>query len=376
MKHSQHITLKHLLIDNNKYIGLQFYTNKALDIIVKELDYIAWSDEFNMYYVPNNKSSLDSIYSIFRGVAWINSKYFFQKTRSKQLTEEFDVEWYRKRKKCSSHRHCPELYLQKLELKKYSNNTVKSYVSCFEEFINYFPNQEIDNLNELDIRTYIQKLVKEKRSNSYINVAINSIKFYYEIVLGMPNRFYMIERPRVSKKLPLVLSKAEVKNLIDATNNLKHRCIVSLLYSGGLRRSELLNLKLTDIDSSRMLIYIKDAKGNKDRYTLLSKTALLDLRSYYKEWRPKVYLFESPDGKKYSASSIGKLISNSAIKAGIKKHVSAHTLRHSFATHLLEGGTDLRYIQLLLGHNSNKTTEIYTHVAKSSFDSIKNPLDL
>ncbi|MDC0634994.1 site-specific integrase [Flavobacteriaceae bacterium] len=376
MKHGQHITLKHLLIDNNKYIGLQFYTNKALDIIVKELDYITWSDEFNMYYVPNNKSSLDSIYSIFRGVAWINSKYFFQKTRSKQLTEEFDVEWYRKRKKCSSHRHCPELYLQKLELKKYSNNTVKSYVSCFEGFINYFPNQEIDNLNELDIRTYIQKLVKEKRSNSYINVAINSIKFYYEIVLGMPNRFYMIERPRVSKKLPLVLSKAEVKNLIDATNNLKHRCIVSLLYSGGLRRSELLNLKLTDIDSSRMLIYIKDAKGNKDRYTLLSKTALLDLRSYYKEWRPKVYLFESPDGKKYSASSIGKLISNSAIKAGIKKHVSAHTLRHSFATHLLEGGTDLRYIQLLLGHNSTKTTEIYTHVAKSSFDSIKNPLDL
>lgn len=109
---------------------------------------------------------------------------------------------------------------------------------------------------------------------------------------------------------------------------------------------------------------------------MLSKTALLDLRSYYKEWRPKVYLFESPDGKKYSASSIGKLISNLAIKAGIKKHVSAHTLRHSFTTHLLEGGTDLRYIQLLLGHNSTKTTEIYTHVAKSSFDSTKNPLDL
>ncbi len=376
MKFRQHITIKHLLIDNRKYIGLQFYANKALDIIVKELDSVAWSEEFNMYYVPNNKSSLNRIYAIFRGVAWIDSKYFFQKTRSKQLDEEFNVEWYRNRKKTTEYKLCPESYFQKLELKKYSNNTVKSYVSSFEEFINHFPEQEVDHLNEIDIRTYIQRLVQEKRSDSYINLAINSIKFYYEIVLGMPNRFYMIERPRVSKKLPKVLSKEEVKRLIYATNNIKHRCIVSLLYSAGLRRSELLNLKLTDIDSSRMLIHVKDAKGKKDRYTLLSQTALEDLRTYYKQWRPTSYLFESPNGSKYSQSSIGKLISNAALKAGIRKHVSAHTLRHSFATHLLESGTDLRYIQLLLGHNSTKTTEIYTHVAKSSFDSIKNPLDL
>lgn len=376
MKFRQHITIKHLLIDNRKYIGLQFYANKALDIIVKELDSVAWSEEFNMYYVPNNKSSLNRIYAIFRGVAWIDSKYFFQKTRSKQLDEEFNVDWYRNRKKTTEYKSCPESYFQKLELKKYSNNTVKSYVSSFEEFINHFPDQEVDHLNEIDIRTYIQRLVQEKRSDSYINLAINSIKFYYEIVLGMPNRFYMIERPRVSKKLPKVLSKEEVKRLIKATNNIKHRCIVSLLYSAGLRRSELLNLKLTDIDSSRMLIHVKDAKGKKDRYTLLSQTALGDLRTYYKQWRPNTYLFESPIGSKYSQSSIGKLISNAALKAGIRKHVSAHTLRHSFATHLLESGTDLRYIQLLLGHNSTKTTEIYTHVAKSSFDSIKNPLDL
>lgn len=376
MKFRQHITLKHLMIDNKKYIGLQFYANKALSIIVKELDSVDWSDEFNMYYVPNSKFYLDRIYSLFRGVAWIDSKYFFQKTRSKQLDEEFNVDWYRKRKKSDDYRVCPESYFQKLEIKKYSNNTVKSYVSSFEEFINYFPTQEIDHLNELDIRKYIQMLIQEKRSSSYINLAINSIKFYYEIVLGMPNRFYMIERPRATKKLPMVLSKDEVRKLIEATNNIKHRSIVSLLYSAGLRRSELLNLKLGDIDSSRMLIHVKDAKGNKDRYTLLSKTALDDLRTYYKEWKPDVYLFESPSRGKYSQSSIGKLITNAADRAGIRKKVSAHTLRHSFATHLLESGTDLRYIQLLLGHNSTKTTEIYTHVAKSSFDSIKNPLDL
>lgn len=376
MKFSQQITLKHLLIDTKKCIGLQFYANKVLDILVKELDSIAWSDEFNMHYVPNTKNNLDRIYSLFRGVAWINSKYFFQDSRSKQLSETFDVAWFRKRKRASDFRFCPESYLQKLEIKKYSNSTVKAYVSCFEDFINYYHDNEIDNLNEIDIRQYLQFLVQHNKSNSYINQAINSVKFYYEMVLGMPNRFYSIERPRKEKKLPIVLSKENVRRLIENTNNLKHRCVVSLLYSAGLRRSELLNLKLTDIDSSRMLILVQDAKGNKDRYTLLSTNALDDLRVYFKQYKPNIYLFESPNNEKYSPNSVCKIIANAAIKAGIKKHVTPHTLRHSFATHLLESGTDLRYIQLLLGHSSTKTTEIYTHVAKSSFDSIKNPLDL
>lgn len=376
MKHSQHITLKHLLIDNKKHIGLEFYTNKALEIIVKELDSVNWSEEFNMYYVLNKKVNLDHIYDLFRGVAWIDSRYFFEHTRSKQLDEDFDVDWYRRRKKPNDYKLCPESYLQKLELKKYSNNTVRSYISSFEDFINYYSDKDINHLNENDIREYIQLMVQEKRSNSYINIAINSIKFYYEIVQGMPNRLYSIERPRTKKKLPSILSKEDVRSIIENTNNLKHRCIVSLLYSAGLRRSELLNLKLTDIDSSRMLIHVINAKGNKDRYTLLSKNTLKDLRSYFKQWRPSNYLFESPKKGKYSPNSVGKIVVNAAIKAGIRKQVTAHTLRHSFATHLLEAGTDLRYIQLLLGHNSTKTTEIYTHVAKSSFDSIKNPLDL
>ena len=372
----QHITLKHLLIDNKKYIGLQFYSNKALNIIVKEIKDICWSDEFSMYYLPNNKNNLDAIYSLFRGIAWIDSQYFFQQSRSKQLTETFDVSWFRKRERAPHFRFCPESYLQKLELKKYSNNTVKSYVCCFEDFINYYRNIVINNINENDIRTYLQFLIQTNRSKPYINQSINSIKFYYEIVLGMPNRFYNIERPIKDKKLPIVLSKEHVLKLIENTNNIKHRCIVSLLYSAGLRRSELLNLKITDIDSSRMLINVRDAKGSKDRYSLLSKTALIDLRNYFKQWKPNIYLFESPNGGKYSPNSVGKIVTNAALKAGINKRVSPHTLRHSFATHLLENGTDLRYIQLLLGHSSTKTTEIYTHVAKSSFDSIKNPLDL
>ena len=376
MKYNQQITLKHLLINNKRYIGLQFHSNKIIDALIKELDGIKWSDEFGMHYLPNSKSNLDSIYSLFRGVAWINSQYFFQESRSKNLKETFDVSWFRKRQKTSSFKYCPESYLQKLELKKYANSTVKTYVSCFEAFINYYEERELNDLNEIDIRKYLQWLAQSKRSNSYINQSINSIKFYYEIVMGMPNRFYSIERPRKHKKLPVVLSKEDIKKLIEATNNIKHRCIVSLIYSAGLRRSELLNLKISDIDSSRMLIHIKDAKGNKDRFTILSETVLKDLRIYYKEWKPKTFLFESRSRGIYSANSIGKIIAAAATKAGISKHVTPHTLRHSFATHLLESGTDLRYIQLLLGHSSTKTTEIYTHVAKSSFIGIKNPLDL
>ena len=194
--------------------------------------------------------------------------------------------------------------------------------------------------------------------------------------MGMPNRFYSIERPRKQQKLPQVLSKEEIRSIIANTNNIKHRCIVSLLYSAGLRRSELLGLELTDIDSKRMMVYIRNAKNNKDRYSLLSETVLKDLRIYYKQWKPKKYLFESPNGLKYSGKSVGAIVTRAALSANIRRRVTPHILRHSFATHLLENGTDLRYIQTLLGHSSTKTTEIYTQVAVNNFKLIKNPLDL
>ena len=204
---------------------------------------------------------------------------------------------------------------------------------------------------------------------------LNSIKFYYEAVMGMPNRFYSIERPRKEFKLPKVLSKQEIKLIIENTNNVKHKCIVSLLYSAGLRRGELLNLKIEDIDSNRMLIRVNAGKGNKDRFTLLSENVLVDLRIYFQKYRPKKWLFEGPNETQYSSGSVKEIINNAVLKAKIRKRVSPHMLRHSFATHLLENGTDLRHIQTLLGHSSSKTTEIYTHVAVSSFNLIKNPLD-
>lgn len=374
MSKGRSITLKHLFIDGQKHIGLQFIYDKVIQALVEKLPGVCWSDQFSMYHLANSKANLDIIFNTFKGEVWINGNYFFDLKSELNTDGPKNVEWYRKRKLKKNFKRCPTAYLDKLELKKYADNTVKTYVHHFECFINHYHDIAPTDINENEVREYLKILVRENRSNSYINQSINSIKFYYEAVMGMPNRFYAIERPRKQRQLPKVLSKQEIMDLIEATNNIKHRCIVSLLYSSGLRRSELLKLKIEDIDGKRMLITINGAKGNKARITVLSPSLLKELRIYYKEYRPRTYLFEGPTNKPYTASSVLKLIANAAIKAGIQKKVTPHMLRHSFATHLLEDGTDIRHIQLLLGHNSTKTTEIYTHVAETSFKKIKDLL--
>jgi integrase/recombinase XerD len=374
MELQKSITLKHLLIDQKKCIGLQFTTNKVIQALVDTLPNVNWSKEFAMFYIPNNKVNLELIFKTFQGVAWVNGNFFFTEKVINADNPILNLERYRNRDTKAGYKHCPEEYLLKLELKRYSDNTVRNYVSCFEAYINHYYKEDPITLNEVDVRNYLQKLIQEGKSNSYVNLAVNSIKFYYEIVHGMPNRFYSIERPRKQKQLPEVLSKEEIVKIINSTNNIKHRCIVGLLYSSGLRRGELLNLNVTDIDSKRMVVKINNAKGNKDRISVLSPSLLKDLQNYYKEYRPVKYLFEGKKGDKYSASSVLKIIATAADKAGMRKKVTPHMLRHSFATHLLENGTDIRHIQLLLGHSSTKTTEIYTHVANRSFMEIKDLL--
>lgn len=375
MDNRKSITLKHLLIAENKCIGLQFHPDKVVQALLKELPEIKWSKEFNLAYIPNNKDNLNLIYKKFRGVAWVNTNYFFPQSRLKIDNEEINVDWFRKRELPLGYRPCPEEYLLKLELKRYANNTVKTYVQCFEKFINAQKETDLLRINEQDVQLYLQQMIQEKKSNSYVNQMINSIKFYYEVVKQMPNRFYSIDRPFKEHTLPKVLSKQEVKDIIDATSCIKHKCILSLMYSSGLRIGELLALKPEDIDSKRMLVRVNQGKGKRDRLTLLSEKVLLDLRLYFKEHRPKNWLFESPDGEKYSTTSVRKILNKASKIAGVHKHIHPHMLRHSFATHLLEAGTDLRYIQTLLGHKSSKTTEIYTHVATNTFAIIKNPLD-
>jgi len=269
-----------------------------------------------------------------------------------------------------------EQYRNRLIQKRYSKNTISIYCNYFEDFCIYFKNTKLQNILPEQINTYILQLIETKNiSTSQQNQRINAIKFYYEKILGKEKQYYDIHRPKKEQKLPRVLSKNEVKRILNSSNNVKHKCILMLIYSAGLRRSELIDLKISDIDSKRMVINIRGAKGKKDRISLLSKNTLMLLRKYYKEYKPKTFLFEGQDGGKYSATSVANILKHATKKRGIQKHVTPHMLRHSFATHLLEQGTDLRYIQVLLGHSSSRTTEIYTHVSKKAIDNIINPID-
>ncbi|MBC8214403.1 MAG: site-specific integrase [Candidatus Marinimicrobia bacterium] len=260
--------------------------------------------------------------------------------------------------------------------KRYSSNTIKTYCNYFKAFVTYFESKNIDDVSTNQINSYILELIKLKDiSISQQNQRINAIKFYYEKVLGREKQCYSLLRPKKEQTLPKVLSKQEITKILSVTKNIKHRMIISILYSGGLRKSELINLKIDDIQSDRGLLRINGSKGKKDRFTILSEPLLKQLREYYIQYRPTLYLFEGQSGGRYSAESVSKLLHKATGIARLNKRVTPHMLRHSFATHLLEQGTDLRYIQELLGHSSSKTTEIYTHVSKKNFQNITSPID-
>ncbi|MCG2759993.1 MAG: site-specific integrase [Candidatus Delongbacteria bacterium] len=266
-------------------------------------------------------------------------------------------------------------YNRLLRLKNYSLNTINSYGHCFEKFLNNFKGKEIDKLTKEDITDFLYQEYQKGLSYGYQNQIINAIKFYYEKVLGKNKDFYNLPRAKRPQKLPTVLSEEEVINLISKTTNLKHKCVLYLIYSAGLRISEAVRMKISDIDSSRNIISVKGSKGKKDRTTLLSQKLLTLLREYYIKYRPKEYLFEGESGNQYSVKSIQNTFNKALERSGIRKKATVHSLRHSFATHLLEHGTNLRYIQELLGHESSKTTEIYTHITKKGMYNIISPLD-
>jgi site-specific recombinase XerD len=217
---------------------------------------------------------------------------------------------------------------------------------------------------------------KKNSSASTLNTAINALKFYYGEVLK--KRFtYEIKRPSKDKRLPVVLSQEDVSRILSCITNIKHKLILMFVYSAGLRVSEVVKLRFEDIDAERRLIRIRGGKGRKDRYTILSEIALKTFKEYVKKYKPEKWLFPGQKrGKHITARTVQKILKNACKKTGITKDVTVHSLRHSFATHLLESGVDLRYIQELLGHKSSKTTEIYTHVAMKDLRKIKSPLDL
>ena len=280
-------------------------------------------------------------------------------------------------KKISPYEKAIKDFGDQLILKRYSENTIVVYKEQIVRFFKFYSIEDPSDLTDENVRDYLLYLLTEKKiSFSYQKQVICAIKFYFEKVLRRETKKYYFEIPRSEeRKLPKVLSKNEVKKIINSTRNLKHKTVLSTIYSSGLRLSEVVNLKIADIDSERKLIYIRGGKGNKDRTTILSEELLLMLRKYFKIFKPKEWLFEGKMGGQYSKSSVQELFYNALRKSNIDKKLSVHSLRHSFATHLLEQGEDLRFIQKILGHKSSKTTEIYTHVSNEKLKEIKSPLD-
>jgi integrase/recombinase XerD len=270
-----------------------------------------------------------------------------------------------------------EKFKQWLRSKRYSENTLATYCDALKSFLVFYKDKAIEEIDNADVIVYNNEyILKNKLSASYQNQIVNAIKLYFSTIRETKIEIDKIHRPKRSKVLPNVLSKEEVKLILSVHGNCKHKTMLSLIYSCGLRRSELINLKTTDIDSKRGIVIIRQSKGKKDRIVPLSPKILLMLRAYYLAYRPQKWLFEGQIANtQYSERSLAHVLKQALTKAKIDKPVSLHWLRHSYATHLLENGTDLRYIQELLGHSSSKTTEIYTHVSTKSLQQIKSPFD-
>jgi integrase/recombinase XerD len=269
-----------------------------------------------------------------------------------------------------------QTFIRYLTSKRYSPNTIKVYSDSMSTFLRYFSMKDTTDISNDDLIDFNNNyILKNNFSASFQNQVVNAVKLYFSAIQHKKMDVELIHRPRREKVLPNVLSKEEVKAILDAPYNLKHRAMLAMIYSCGLRRGELLNLTKFDVDSKRMVVIIRMAKGKKDRIVPLSPKILSLLRDYYKSYTPKEFLFEGQGGGKYSEKSLENVFKQSLFKARNKKPVTLHWLRHSYATHLLESGTDLRYIQDLLGHKSSKTTEIYTHVSTKNIQNIRSPFD-
>lgn len=261
--------------------------------------------------------------------------------------------------------------------RRYSDSTIGTYTDALKLFLRFYSDKAVAEITNDDLIVFNNDyILKNNLSGSHQNQVVNAVKLFFSTIENTKLNPELVHRPKRERTLPNVLSKEEVKLILDAHGNIKHKAMLSLIYSCGLRRGELLNLKLNDIDSKRGLVIIRQGKGRKDRVAPLSDKILTLLRDYFIAYKPKEWLFEGQSGKgQYDERSLASVLKQALEKSKITKPVSLHWLRHSFATHLLENGTDLRYIQEILGHSSSKTTEIYTHVSNKSIQKIISPFD-
>lgn len=387
------IVLKPLFHRDRECIGIYFEKNAMIQSLIQKQIGAKWSRTHVCWYVEmseRNYQLLQGTLQSFMVADETSYRFTGREDESNQAEKLFPHFSEQRPPKTLSaltktpylsnfHQHTFGQYRQLLTLKGYSPNTVKTYCNEFRQFLFAIKNNPPEDFTTERLKDYFAYCHEElKLSENTIHSRINSVKFFYEKLLGREKFFWEIPRPKKPLLLPRLLNVDEIQRLFNALVNKKHKAMLFTAYSAGLRVSEIINLKLTDIDSERMQIFVSRAKGKKDRYVNLSPVLLDILRNYLSEYtpRPSIYLFESEQTHTaYPARTVQQIFSNAKCKAGVKKEVGIHSLRHSFATHLLDKGTDIRYIKDLLGHFNIKTTERYLHVTKERLVNIVSPFD-
>jgi integrase/recombinase XerD len=338
---------------NQNVIFVRFTYDVNLVSEIKKWTGSSWSRSQKSWYVPDNnfyrlKFDLEN-----------RDPFFFQNQKIDPINQ---LEYNR--------------FISTLQLKGYSPNTLRTYCSEFVQFLQILKSYSVLNCDQELVRRYMLYCINDlKLTENSLHSRINAIKFYFEKVLFRERMFLEIPRPKKQSKLPKVIHISDVKTIFEKTTNLKHNTLLKLCYGMGLRVSEIVNLKVKDIDSKSMQVFVERAKGKKDRYANLPESILEQLRKYYTIYKPTNYLFEGQYGGKYSIRSAQQIFKDALKNAKVNKTLGIHSLRHSFATHLLEKGTDVRFIQELLGHKDIRTTLLYTSVSDKSIRNIKSPLD-
>ena len=343
---------------------LKFTYNDTLINLTRKLKDARWSRSMKSWYLDFSEENIQLVAKTFKDITTINSTKLPKKTLFKRnLTAE--------------EKTLLNNFYSYLKGKRYSESTLQTYTFFVADFINFHTKKALDELTNRDVELFIESVFIERNySVSSQRQFVSALKLFTQFCPQTKINDLVLERPKRSRKLPSVLSQEEVLSIIQSTQNLKHKAIIALIYSCGLRISELINLKLADFHIERKQLIVKNGKGRKDRYVSLADSFLPLLTNYYHSYKPKIYFVEGQNEGKYSAESVRQFLRKSCLNANIKKNVTPHTLRHSYATHLLENGVDIRYIQSLLGHAKPETTMIYTHVKRKDLMNIQNPLDI
>lgn len=386
------ITLKVLTHHKQECIGIYFTNDKVLNLAIRKLPFVKWSQTNKCWYVPLGKDSVAAITMAAGNIAVIdtsNLNAFLLKRQAVAATITAPAKNTAIKKiplatapvyQLGKHNlDALHQFVQLLKLKAYSASTINTYRSEFLQLLQLLKDKPVNQLLVADVKRYmVYAMEKDGISENTAHSRLNALKFYFEQVLGREKFFWEIPRPKKPQLLPKLLNEDEIRRLFNALANKKHKAMLFTAYSAGLRVSEIVHLKIADIDSTRMQIFIERGKGKKDRYVNLSPVLLDILRNYFETYKPVpvTYLFESEQTMQaYPTRTVQQIFTNAKNKAGIKKEVGIHSLRHSFATHLLDKGTDIKYIKDLLGHFDIKTTERYLHVSKQQLVNIISPFD-